>query len=150
LDLNDMNETTGSIGGRGVIDLGSGTLREGVDNNSTTFSGLIIGTGNLFKLGTGSWKLTANNGYSGTTTVSAGILTVDGSQPQSPVNVNGTATLEGSGVIGNLQVFGTVRPGSSPGTLTTSNVSFTGTGDYFVELNGPDPGTGYDQLKVRG
>jgi len=60
-DLNDMNETTGAIDGRGLIDLGSGILRAGTDNGSSTFSGLIIGTGTLFKLGTGTWTLTGNN-----------------------------------------------------------------------------------------
>lgn len=150
LDLNDMNETTGSIDGRGTIDLGTGALRAGADNGSSILSGLIIGTGNIFKLGTGTWTLTGNNAYSGQTTVSAGTLVVNGSQPQSPVTVNGTATLMGDGVIGNLQVFGSVAPGSSPGILTCSNVAFASTGDYFVELNGTTPGAGHDQLNVRG
>jgi len=149
-DLNDMNETTGAIDGRGIIDLGNGILRAGANNASSIYAGLIIGTGNLFKLGTGSWALTADNTYSGLTTVSAGTLQVEGSQQQSPIIVNGTATLTGSGVIGNLQVFGSVAPGSSPGILTCSNVNFAAQGDYFVELNGSAPGTGHDQLNVRG
>jgi fibronectin-binding autotransporter adhesin len=150
LDLNDMNETTGAIDGRGIIDLGSGTLREGADNDSSSFIGLIIGTGSLFKLGTGTWTLSGDNTYTGQTTVSAGTLTVDGDQHQSPIVVNGTANLAGSGAIGNLQVFGSIRPGTSPGILTCSNVDFAAQGDYFVELNGSTPGTGYDQLNVRG
>jgi autotransporter-associated beta strand protein len=150
LDLNDMIDTTGSIAGRGQIDLGSGTLRAGQDDGTAAFSGLIVGPGTLFKFGTGMWTLTANNTYSGLTTVSAGTLVVNGSQPQSPVVVNGTATLMGDGVVGNLQVFGSLRPGASPGVLTSSNVAFSATGDYFVELNGHTPGTGYDQLNVRG
>ena len=153
LDMNDMIDTTGAIGGPGRIDLGSGggaTLRAGADNGSTTFSGLILGTGNLFKFGTGTWTLSGNNTYSAQTTVSAGTLVVNGSQPQSPVTVNPTATLMGTGVVGNLHLFGNLRPGSSPGILTSSNVLFDVGGDYFVELNGPAPGTGYDQLNVRG
>ena len=149
-DLNDQNETTGAIDGSGVIDLGSGILREGVDDDSSTFSGLIVGTGSLFKLGTGTWTLAGDNSYTGQTTISAGTLIVNGSQPQSPVTVNGTALLGGSGVVGNLQVFGSVTPGASPGILTSSNVNFASQADYFVELAGPDPGTGYDQLNVRG
>jgi len=150
LDLNDMNETMGSVRGAGTIDLGSGIFRVGADDGSTSFTGLIIGTGAMFKLGTGSWTLSGNNTYTGQTTVSAGTLEVNGSQPQSPVTVNGTATLMGDGVIGNLQVFGAVAPGSSPAILTCSNVTFAAQGDYFVELNGPTAGTGYDQLDVRG
>jgi autotransporter-associated beta strand protein len=149
-DLNDQQETTGAIDGRGVIDLGAGTLRAGADNDSSTFAGFIIGTGNLFKLGTGTWTLTGDNTYSGQTTVSAGTLVVNGEQEQSPVVVNGTATLMGTGVIGDLRLFGNLRPGLSPGSLTVSNIDFESGGDFFVELNGANPGTGYDQLNVRG
>jgi autotransporter-associated beta strand protein len=150
LDLNDLNETAGSVDGGGLIDLGSGSFRAGADDASSLYSGIIVGSGNLFKLGTGTWTLSGNNTYSGATTVSAGALVVNGSQPQSHVAVNGTATLMGSGVVGSLQVFGLLRPGSSPAILTCSNVSFAAQADYFVELNGPTPGRGHDQLNVRG
>jgi autotransporter-associated beta strand protein len=150
-DMNDQTDTTGSIGGAGQIDLGSGILRAGADNASANFTGLIIGTGDLFKFGSGTWTLEGNNSYSGQTTASAGTLVVNGSQAKSPVMVNGTATLMGDGVIGDLEVFGNVRPGSSPAILTCSNLLFhSSAADYFVELNGATPGSGYDQLKARG
>jgi fibronectin-binding autotransporter adhesin len=150
-DLNDQSETTGSIGGFGQIDLGTAILREGSDNGSATFSGLIIGTGQVFKLGAGTWTLNGNNTLTGKTTVSAGMLAVNGSQPNSDVTINGTANLGGDGVVGDLDVFGNLHPGSSPAILTTSNFVFhSASSDFFVELNGPVAGTGYDQLKVRG
>jgi autotransporter-associated beta strand protein len=151
LDLNGMVETTGSIDGRGAITLGSGTLRAGTDNGSSAFGGMISGTGTLFKLGTGTWVLAGNNTYSGQTTVSAGTLIVNGFQPQSPVTVNGTATLGGAGTVGDLDVFGNLRPGNGPGMLTSGNFVFhSSAADYFVELNGVTPGTAYDQLRVLG
>jgi len=150
-DLNDQNESTASIGGFGLIDLGAGILRAGLDNGSSTFNGTIIGTGQVFKLGTGTWTLNGNNSYSGHTTVSAGALVVNGSQSTSDVTVNGSATLSGDGIVSDLDVFGNLRPGSSPAILTTSNFVFhTSASDFFVELNGATAGTGYDQVNVRG
>jgi hypothetical protein len=46
---------------------------------------------------------------------------VNGSQANSDVTVNGTATLRGNGIVSNLDVFGNLRPGSSLAILTTSN-----------------------------
>src|SRR6185295_6182409 len=86
---------------------------------------------------------------SGTTLISGGQLTVNGSQPFSTVNVTG-GTLAGDGVVGNITASGNIAPGSSPAILTCSNVALTAAADYFVELNGPVAGTGYDQLNVRG
>jgi autotransporter-associated beta strand protein len=149
--LNDQDETTGTVGGSGTIDIGTGIFRVGSDNGNSAFDGLIIGTGQIFKLGPGNWTLTGNNTYSGHTTVSAGTLTVNGSQANSDMTVNGSANLGGDGVVGDLDVFGNLRPGSSPAILTTSNFVFhPSASDFFVELNGLSPGSGYDQLKVRG
>ena len=152
-DVNNLTEANGAIdGSAGQIDFGvGGTLQAGTGNGSTSYGGTIIGTGTLFKLGTGTWTLAGNNTYTGTTTVSAGTLAVNGSQPQSPVTVNGSATLGGSGTVGNIFVFGNLTPGNSPGTLTCSNVAFNSSAaDYYVDLTGPTAGTDYDQLNVRG
>ncbi|MFZ3203759.1 MAG: DUF4347 domain-containing protein, partial [Pseudomonas sp.] len=58
------------------IQLGSFTLSAGGDNTSTTVSGVVSGTGNLVKQGSGTLTLAGTNSYSGTTTVSAGTLSV--------------------------------------------------------------------------
>jgi len=150
-DLNNESETTGSLGGAGQISLGAGALRTGADNGSSTFSGLITGTGPVFKLGTGTWTLEGNNTCTGNTTVSAGTLLVNGSQPGSAVTVHGSARLGGDGVTGNLVVFGELRPGSSPAVLTTGNLVFNSSAaDFHVELNGTTPGPGYDQVQALG
>ena len=74
LNLATFSETVGSIAGAGNIALGTGTLTSGGNNASTTFSGVISGTGGMIKAGTGSLTLSGTNTYSGVTTVSAGTL----------------------------------------------------------------------------
>lgn len=150
LDVNVSFETTGSVEGSGRIDLGSGTLDAGSDHGSSTFSGLIFGTGALQKNGNGVWTLTGNNTYTGTTTINGdGALIVNGSQPQSHVTITDDATLGGNGTVGNINCLGSVSPGASPGILTSSN-TFFGPGTFFnVEINSLSPGS-YDRLSVRG
>src|SRR5262249_34593277 len=119
-----------------------------------TYSGNIVGTGgDLDKRGTGTFTLAGANTYSGLTTVETGTLLANGTQVLSPVNVLGPGTLGGSGIVGNITntLGGGVAPGSSTAILTSSNVLFSGaSSDFTVELNGTTPGSGYDQLNVRG
>ena len=78
LDLNNNNETIGSLSGVGNIELGVGatpstlTVNEGVD---TTYSGIISGAhGSLNKAGSAVLSLSNNNTYGGNTTITAGKL----------------------------------------------------------------------------
>nr|WP_230349176.1 autotransporter-associated beta strand repeat-containing protein [Brucella intermedia] len=77
LDLNDFNETVGSLMGKttgdGNIDLGSGTLTLN-QNLHGDFSGTISGTGGLTKNGDGDLVLYGENAYAGATTVNRGGL----------------------------------------------------------------------------
>ena len=71
------SDTVASIAGAGSITLGSNTLTSGGSNASTTFSGVISGSnGNIVKAGTGTLTLTGNNSYTGSTTISAGLLKI--------------------------------------------------------------------------
>ncbi|MFC5569018.1 autotransporter-associated beta strand repeat-containing protein [Lysobacter yangpyeongensis] len=80
LDLDGFNTVVTSLIGGGTtggnIDLGSATLTiNSVDNRS--YAGVISGTGNLVKNGTGLQALSScNNAYTGTTTINAGTLQV--------------------------------------------------------------------------
>jgi len=156
LDLNEISEGIGTLSGFGRVDMGSAGTGALLINGSgsTTYSGTIVGTGGeLIKGGSGSFILLGNNTYSGLTTINNGALVVNGSQPSSPVLVNGSGTLGGDGTVGNITNIagGVVAPGSSPAILTSSNVTFSGVAsDFRVELNGTTPGNGYDQLNVRG
>ena len=78
-----VSDTVASIAGAGSITLGSNTLTSGGSDASTTFSGVISGTnGNIIKAGTGT-ALTGNNSYTGSTTISAGLLKIIRDDPTS-------------------------------------------------------------------
>jgi autotransporter-associated beta strand protein len=148
-----FDENIGSLAGSGRVTLQSAGSRidTGRDNTSTFFSGIISGPGGLMKEGTGTMALGGNNTYTGTTTVTGGRLDVNGNQQQSPVTVNSLGTLGGHGTVGNINIAGgIVAPGSSQGVLTMSNLVLQVDSEFNVELNGPNPGTGYDQANVRG
>jgi fibronectin-binding autotransporter adhesin len=120
--------------------------------NNVTFSGVMSGGNNLLKLGTGIMTMTATNTYSGTTTVAAGVLRINGdnSAATGAITVNAGASLGGTGTIGApvaVTAGGTLAPGASIGTTTVAN-SVTVTGNaapnqtlWDVELNGIAPNT---------
>jgi len=156
LDINTVTETIHRIEGGGRLDLGTGTLNVDNFNEVFTFSGLIFGAGDLQFLGNPIVTLTANNTYSGTTAIGTGDgkLIVNGVQPQSPVSVGDDADLAGSGVVGHINCLGEIKPGTpdlfDPAILTCSNLFFGSSTLFHVDIGGSTPGTGYDQLNVRG
>jgi autotransporter-associated beta strand protein len=154
LELDGYDDAIGSLAGSGNVTTATGNNFEtGTDNASTTFSGVISGSANIWKHGTGTQTFSGTNTYTGATIVEGGgALIVNGAQPQSAAIVSNNATLGGSGVVGNLTVASTgkVAPGTSPGILTCSNVTFASGSTLIVELNGSMAGSGHDQLNVRG
>ena len=97
--------TAGSIEGDGNVHLGAKTLAVGGNNLSTTFSGVISGTGGLTKVGGGTLALLGTNSYTGATTINGGTLEVDGSiASSSSVTVNAGGTLSGTGIVGPATV----------------------------------------------
>ena len=158
-DLAGFADTIGSLSGGGTVTDSSATaatLTAGGDNTSTNFSGAIQnGSGSiaLTKSGTGTLTLGGTNTYSGTTTVSAGTLLVNGAQGSSNVSLNG-GTLGGSGTIGTLTSTasgGTINPGTTTAIITSGNINLsTGSPTFKVDLNGTTAGTNYDQLTTSG
>jgi fibronectin-binding autotransporter adhesin len=153
LKLNNFDEALGSVEDDGYIEYGDPpTLTVGFNNLSTTFAGVINGLGELIKVGSGAWTLTGNNTFSGTTTVNGGALIVNGSLP-GPVTVNAGATLGGTGATGpvTLAAGAVVSPGgAAPGVQHVHDLALSSGSSYVVQLDGPAPGTGYDQLDVIG
>jgi len=120
---------------------------------TTTFSGTISGTGQLWKLGAGEALLTGVNTYAGNTNVSGGTLTINGSVASPNVTVFNGGTLKGSGRInGNLTGYGTVSPGNSPGILTVTG-NYAENAILDIEVGGTVAGAnpaGFDQVNVTG
>ena len=88
--------------GAATVTLGANTLTVGTSTGSTSFDGIIGGTGGLIKDGTSTQVLTGANTYSGATTVSAGTLLINGNQSTAngAVSVSAAATLGGTGTVG--------------------------------------------------
>lgn len=84
--------------------LGSGTLTLNTAGSDYSFSGAISGSGSIAKTGTGTLALSGNNTYTGSTTVSAGTLTITGTYSSQHARMEAT----GSGAILNLN--GNVSP----------------------------------------
>ena len=180
LDLNNFNQTIGSLAGgttggitSGVV-LGSGTLTTGGDNTSTSFAGVISGTGGgLTKTGSGTMTLAAANSYTGATAVNNGLLKIlsGGSISSSSTTVNSGGALDVGGTAGNVQVNsggllkgsgsvgaftlasgGTLTPGNSPGTLTAASAIILGGSTYNWEISAltGTAGTHWDLFSVGG
>ena len=146
-NLNSFNQSIGSLAGSGSVTLGSAILTTGNDNTSTTFSGVISGTGGVTKSGSGTLNLTGSNTYSGRTTINNGELLVNGSIA-GDVTVAG-GMLGGCGRIGgNVLNQAQISPGNSPGTLTIAgNYTQTSTGTVLVQIESL---TVYDKLVIGG
>ena len=148
LDLAGHSQTIGSLAGAGAVGLGAALLTAGGDNSSTNFAGVVSGSGGLTKAGTGTLTLSGTNTYTGTTTINAGTLSVNGAIA-GPVTVNSGATLGGTGTIGSTTVNngGVFAPGNSIGTITVDGNLVLGAGSiYRVELSP----TSSDRTNVTG
>ena len=129
-DLNNNSENIDVLTGSGSVDLGTGTLTFGESASvdaSFTFSGVISGTGGIFKNQSGEAVLSGSNTYSGTTTIDNGTLRLSGSGRISNssdviVNVNGTFDLGGvSDTVDSIEGDGTILLGG--GILTIDETS---------------------------
>ena len=123
LNLNGFANTIASLAGGGTnggnVNLGSnGVLTMGT-NTSTTFAGVISGTGTagITQQGTGTLILTGNNIYTGTTTINSG-ATIQ-------VGTNGTSGSLGTGAVvdnGKLII--------NAANLTTLGGAISGSGSF--------------------
>lgn len=133
LALGSNSQTVGAITGSGTITLGGATLTSNSTTNRT-FSGLITGSGNLVKQGSGVLTLTGNSNYAGTTHVQQGALNF----------FNGTSLARGAlridaGALVNLAGLNAYNIASltGGGVLDLGSASLTvGSGNDNTEFSG--------------
>jgi autotransporter-associated beta strand protein len=146
-----VNETVGSLSGGGTtggnVTLGANTsLTTGGSDASTTFAGVISGTGGLTKVGTGTFTLTGVNTYTAGTTISGGSLQLGSGGTTGSIvgNVANSGTL----IFNRSDDFtlGGVISGSGvvtkAGTGTGSGSTATGANANVVTLSGTSTFTG--------
>jgi len=135
LEVNGFTETIGSLAGAGAVNLGGGTLRAGVDNSSTLFSGTLTGGGIFQKTGTGTLSLGADLSYNGEFRLSGGTLALNGFDLTTQLfHVTANSILDfGSGLASVLSTTTFVI--DSGVTLTVNN--WTDTVDYFYAQTNP-------------
>ncbi len=151
-DIGELAGTSGAMVRAGNSSSANPTWRVGWKNTTATFAGTIQndGTTSIIKVGTGKWILTGANSYTGTTTISNGVLALgdgvtDGSIDNSTnINVSAGAFLDVSGRSdGSLQLNftqvlsgnGTVRGilnSASGGTVCPGGGIFGGLGTLTV------------------
>lgn len=128
-------------------------------HRNVTLSAPISGSGGLIvnTIGNSIVTLSGANTYSGTTTLSSGLVRVNGSlSASSVVSVGSGATLAGTGTIGGpttIQDGGVLAPGTSAGTLTFgSDLNLQDAAVLSFELLGSDTtvGGGVNDLVVVG
>lgn len=165
INLGDVN-TTGNAGNPAQLFLRNNTANTtntfvvGGANASSTFAGVVEDGANgnsvvaITKVGTGTWTLTGGELWSGPTTISNGVLAVDGSLGAgwlgySPVTVYGPGGLGGDGSINGPVTLlsgnaGLILTNSAIGTLNLTGGLTLNDGNVL----GFDVGSPADQINV--
>lgn len=123
-------------GGGSMSKTGSGALT--LSGDSRTYAGPIsLDAGTLNLTGTLGGRLVVNAGTADVTgsvlggaRVNAGVLRVGGTV-DGDVFIGANGTLRGTGLIGTLDLAGTLSPGNSPGTLTTTGDAIFRAGSFY-------------------
>jgi hypothetical protein len=152
--IGDIELTTlaGDLSLFGLLQNGTGNITLKAAGNIVQLTGQVSTSGILQLEAANSATFTSIGNNAAIVQIPTGLTVfVTGAFDSSNVfNVDGT--LAGTGTVGavNVSATGTLAPGLSPGQLTAGNTALSTGSVFAVELNGTNPGTGYDQLKVNG
>ncbi|MBK8039477.1 MAG: autotransporter-associated beta strand repeat-containing protein [Verrucomicrobiaceae bacterium] len=126
----------GAITGTDALAIGGNTLSIGGNNTSTTYAGDISGSaGGLTKTGTGTFTLSVGNTYTGTTTVSQGILQVNANNALGTAAA-GTSVASGAALKLNGVAYTTAEALSLNGSGISGDGALvnTGTSSYAGQI----------------
>ncbi|MCH9792582.1 MAG: cadherin domain-containing protein, partial [Planctomycetes bacterium] len=155
LDLGSFNETIAGLtleDGSVIATSGVLSLQSGLELRSGTVSADLSGT-DLIKNGSGTVILSGTNSFTGSTAVQNGMLQVEGSITTTQVIISSGATLNGSGTVDapvTVNSGGHLVPGSSPGIISTGDLTLAAGSTLNIEIDGTTAGTEYDQIQVTG
>ena len=149
---------TNSAGSHAIsagVSLANDTVATIASGTVLALSGGLNGSGKLTKEGAGILSVTGTGNLAGDTTVSAGLLRVNGSIADSAIAVNSGGTLGGSGTVGDVLVAsgGTIAPGNSPGILNAGDTTWSGGGNYnwqIYNVAGSAGVGGWDKVAITG
>lgn len=154
---------SGTLGGSGIVNVANGAALAGTATlGATTLAGGTLGSnGNTLTLSS-TLDATGNNSIgtgatvnvAGTTTISSGVFSVNGTLGGTGAKIiqNG-ASLKGGGIINGATTFqggSTLAPGNSPGVISfTGDLSLSGYTEIEVlgTIRG-NPTTGYDGINL--
>ena len=145
----DASDTIQSLSGSGAVELASGITLTTGDSGDDTISGVISGSGALTKAGSGTLTLSGSNTYTGSTTLSAGLISISatnnlGATPGTAdadnlifngggLNSTGTFSLAPNKGM-TLSTSGTINTNAST-TLTYGGI-VTGSGNFIKDGSG--------------
>jgi len=129
--------------GAGVTYSGTGDLQI---NSASTYDGATTVSGPLLIL---SATASLNNTSSVQVNAASELRVLGSVNAGATVTIAATGMLSGTGSVGTVASSGIVSPGTSIGTLTAGQMTFTATGAYTVELDGTGAGTS-DTLNASG
>jgi autotransporter-associated beta strand protein len=133
LDLNNLNNTIGSLTGvaGSSVTLGTATLTVGSDNTTpAAFAGIISGGigGGLTKIGTGNLTLSGSNTFTGGVTISGGVLQLGSINALNPTVGSQNAVTFGAATTGTLVLAGN--------SVTIANLNGSASGPVVTNANG--------------
>lgn len=121
-----------------------------------TLAGALSGTATLSVEDGGTVEIATGGSYSGTVSVEASKLRVNGNLSAGTVILDAESRLSGSGSVASIGGSGKVSPGNSPGILTTGNVVTGGGMGFAFEFTAAAPNfsdplfSGNDVLRITG